>query len=129
MLSKSTIEDLRRELRELRVRAAAIEAIIAGARGVSNDGTGPVVPEQVPKIPEILIENGTFSGIVRSALRAIGRTTTSKAVAGWIEKNVSDPKTGRPLRGAVAVELFRMAKKHTGGVNKVARGRYRIDPE
>jgi hypothetical protein len=45
-----------------------------------------------------------------------------------LEKRGGSAHTTRELGGAVAVELFRMAKKSTSGVKKVARGRYRFDP-
>ena len=120
MLSLQTIQELRSELVELQRRASAIEAILAGVNDVAQER--PIIP------PPPVAENGTFASEIRRALRAIGRTTTSRDLAAWIEQQGGSRYTTRPLRSAVAVELFRMSKKATGGVRKVSRGRYRIGP-
>lgn len=126
MLNKTTIADLQREIVRLREEADALESLLARYGLASDNGTIRSEHHGSNKTVDISEKSDTFSGIVRSALRAINRTATSGEVANWITKNVPDPRTSRPLRGAVSVELFRMAKKQTGGVRKTGRGRYRI---
>jgi len=129
MFSNQTLQELRDELATLRSRVAAILAIL------ETDATAvaPLRRRRIPHAtkaqkPQKATENGTFANDVRRALRAIGKTTTSADVSAWLDERGGSQHTKRPLRGAVAVELFRMAKKSGGGVKKVSRGRYRSDP-
>ena len=120
MLSEQTLRELRAELGVLRRRVGAIESIL--------EGVSTMAPARASR-RQNTAEKGSFADDVRAALRSIGRTATSREVADWLENHGGPQRTQRPLRSAVSVELFRMAKKGTGGVEKVARGRYRIDPE
>lgn len=120
MVSDRVVLELKAEAAKLRRQADLIDEFL---RGVSDAAHNESALGQAGKSHE----NGSFSSHIRNALTAIGRTVTSRQVAEHLIVLGTGPeRNGKPLRNAVAVELFRMSKKGTGGVQKVSRGRYRI---
>ena len=129
MVSTRVISELAAERDRLRHQADLIDEFLRGvAESAKGDGelraTDTVVAE------EIVRPDGSFASGVRQGLRLVGRTTNSRQVADRMVAQLGyerEMQNGQPLRTRVSVELFRMAAKGTGGVKKVARGRYRIE--
>lgn len=121
MLSDRVIRELRNEACRLRRRADLIDEFLRGAR----DGReAHVSPPMLPQTPSY----GSFAANVRKALAKIGGTATSREVAQYmIDMGEPPEKNRKPLRNTVAVELFRMSKKGTGGVKRISRGCYEIE--
>lgn len=131
MLSKKVIRELRSEAIRFRRQADRIDEFLeelgnengspAGANGSNIEDSLSLA---VPSDPL----NESFSDKIRSALRDIGHTASSRDVADrMIELGDSPPeRNGKPLRQVIAVELFRMSKRETGGVRKIERGRYKM---
>lgn len=67
---------------------------------------------------------------IREALKAIGGPADSRSIASvMIKDGFPAERNGKPLRFAVAVELFRLAKNKKNGIQKVAKGLYRIETQ
>ena len=145
MLSQRTKDELRAEAARLRARAAQLDEIAAdgdatqqslrAAKSAKAAGQTTLLIDAPPGWPPVEggpvestkdLKTSTFADDVRRALRGLGRIAKSKEVAAWLEKHGGSEHTTRELRGACAVELFRMSAKGLG-VKKVSRGRYRID--
>lgn len=126
MLNDRLIQDLVAERDHLRRHADLIDDFLRGVSDSRDDR-----PEAVPLVHPAnwpMALNGNFAASVRHAMTQIGQLATSRQVAArMIQDGMPSQKNGKPLRGRVAVELFRMSKKGTGGVRRVARGKYRIE--
>lgn len=119
MLTKKVILDLQAEANRLRNQARLIDTFLAGIEDEQTDSVG---------VPPSEDDNGSFAGQIRTALRQLGRTTTSRQVEDQLIQNGAEAtKQGKPLRHFISVSLHSMADKNTGGVKRVARGRYRIE--
>lgn len=121
-ISTTVISELRAEMDRLRNEANQIENCLRVLEGQSQKNgqiVGPVAYDG---------ENGSFAGRVRAALGQTGKTASSRDVAdAMIRNGEAAERNGRPLRTVVAVELFRMSKKSSYGVQKVSKGRYRME--
>ena len=123
MLNDRLRQELREEADRLRLAADRIDDFLRSIGDAvcksHGDQTIPCDPVESPQR-----NNGSFAGRVRTALRDFGRIATSRDVANFMV-HAGEPKTkgGKPLRHAVAIELFRMSKRGTH-VRKVDRGKY-----
>lgn len=127
MISARAIQELIGERDRLRQQADLIDRFLQGVSDLRDDQLETQPEQASPSNPPMDL-NGSFAANVRYALAQIGQQATSRHVAlRMMRAGMSPQKNGKPLRNRVAVELFRMAKNGTGGVRKVARGRYRID--
>ncbi|MCK4341709.1 MAG: hypothetical protein KAY37_08310 [Phycisphaerae bacterium] len=90
---------------------------------LSDDPELPFPPVQAAA------NNGTFAGQVRSALGEFKQPVRAAAVARLLEKRGMKRRGKYSLAQDISAELIRMSKRGTGGVEKVGRGLYRIQPE
>lgn len=126
VLKDSVITELKAEASRLREQARLIDAFLQGVVDERNgQGVEAGVIHGSHELPMIEVD-GSLAANVRTALRLIGKTTTSLHVATrLVSLGLSDTRNGKPLKSLVAVELFRQSKKPSGPVRKKGRGRYR----
>lgn len=130
MLTDRTIQELKDEATLLRRQADLIDQFLKGLEATRKvNRVTTIVSEPVTvNLTSVLAGNGSLSSQIRSALQDIGSAANSRHVARqMIQAGCPKERNGKPLRERVSVELFRMARRGTGGVKKVRRGFYKIE--
>jgi hypothetical protein len=134
MLKESTKADLVAELQRLGAaqsriarKVEALQLILA----TEQKSVTPVAPvrDSITSSENDFANGKARAARIRTALRSFNRPARPQEVAAFLEKQGEKSKGETAFHMIVGGELYRMAKRQTGGVINVSRGLYEIRGE